>query len=504
MQNRLGLGAASQDFIDVSKRSSNYFLGRVLTKSLGFLLIPLYTRFLVPSDYGILAVVSSFSSVAGVFYALGLRGSFSRFYWDYKDNRQELGEFFATVLVFVASVSILCTVILLGFGRSFFTVVMRDVPFDPYIKMGILLALFGVFPPFWTTLCQVREKSVTYVIFTTATFLLTTVLSIYFVVFLKEGALGRLRGQLYVQGAFAVLALLLLARELVPRVSLQKLRAALKYGLPLVPHNLSGWIMSLLDRLVLAGYQGLSSVGVYNVGYALGGVMGIIATAFNLAYSPYFMKKLTEQGEKARMTIARVATLWTTVMVFLALSIAAFSWEIIHLMATRSYYDAWKVVPIITFAFLCQGMYFMSVAPLFYNKKFTRYVPVGSLTGGGMNILGNFLLIPRYGMMGAAWATAVSYSVMFIIAHLLAKKAYSVPYEYARIGMTLAIGAALFGITFGIGRLELMWWVRGMLKFVTVVAYFPLLLLCKVFEWQRVKQLIGEASPWREKGENPR
>jgi len=500
VQNRLGLGSASQDFIDVSKRSSNYFLGQVLTKSLGFLLIPLYTRFLVPADYGLLAMVTSFSSVAGVFYTVGLRGSFSRFYWDYKDDRQELGEFFTTVLSFVAIVSILCSVILLGFGRSFFAVVMRDVPFDPYIKMGILLALFGVFPPFWTTLCRVREKSLTYVIFTTASFLLTTVLSIYFIVFLKEGALGRLRGQVCAQGAFAVLALLLLGRELVPRVSLQKLRAALKYGLPLIPHNLSGWIMSLLDRLVLGGYQGLSSVGVYNIGYALGGVMGMIAMAFNLAYSPYFMKKLTEQGEKARTTIARVATLWTTVMVLPALSIGTFSWEIVHLMTPAAYHDAWKVVPIITLAFLCQGMYFMSVAPLFYNKKFTRYVPVGSLAGGGINILGNFLLIPRYGMMGAAWATAVSYLVMFIIAHLLGKKAYSVPYEYAKIGTTLAIGAVLFGITFGIGQLGFAWWARGLLKLATVFTYFPLLLLCKVFEWQRVKQLIGEVSPWKGKG----
>lgn len=449
-------------------------------------------------------MVSSFSSVAGVFYALGLRAPFSRFYWDYRDEQQELGEFFATVLLFVASISILCTVVLFGFGRSFFAVVMRDVPFDPYIKMGILLALFGVFPPFWTTLCRVRERSLTYVIFTTASFLLTTVLSIYFVVFLKEGALGRLKGQLYIQVAFSVLALLLLGRELVPRVSLQKLRAALKYGLPLVPHYLSGWIMSLLDRLVLGGYHGLSSVGVYNVGYALGGVMGMIATAFNLSYSPYFMKKLTEQGKGAKDTIARVATLWTVAMMFIAVAISSFSWEIVHLMTPTNYHDAWKVVPIITLAFLCQGMYFMSVAPLFYNKKFTRYVPIASLSGGGMNILGNFLLIPYYGMMGAAWATAFSYFMTFVIAYLLAKKAYPIPYEYAKIGRILAIGAAVFGLTFGIGRVEVVWWVRGLLKLVAVFTYFPLLLWCKVFEWQRVKQLIGGVLSWRGKGGRPK
>jgi len=490
--NRFGLGPASTDFLTVSKHSSNYFLGQVLTRSLGFLLIPLYTRFLVPSDYGILAMVGSFSSVAGVFYAMGLRGSFSRFYWDYKDDRQELGGFFATVLLFVMSVSLLSTLVLLNFGRGFFAVVMRDVPFEPYIKMGILLALFGVFPPFWTTLCRVREKSLTYVIFTTASFLLISALSIYFVVFLKEGALGRLKGQLYGQAAFAVLALILLGRELAPRISLQKLRAALKYGLPLVPHNLSSWIMNLLDRLVLGGYQGLSSVGIYNVGYAFGGVMGMVVMAFNLAYSPYFMKKLTEQGDAAKTTISRVATLWTIVMVFIAIGISAFSWEVIHLVTPRAYHEAWRVVPVIALAFLFQGMYFMSVAPLFYNKKFTRYVPIASFTGGGFNILGNFLLIPHYGMLGAAWATAASYLVMLTIAHLLGKKAYSVPYEYARIGKIIAVGAVVFGIALGIGHLRVVWWIRGLLKLGVVVSYLPLLLLGRVFEWGRVKELIGE------------
>ncbi len=440
-------------------------------------------------------MVSSFSSVASVFYTLGLRGSFSRFYWDYKDNRQELGELFSTITTFVGSISLIFTVIFLFFGRGLLTPILKGVPFDPYIKLGLLLAFFGVLSPFWTTLCQIRERSLTYVIFTTASFLLITGLSIYFVVFLREGALGRLKGQLYGQIVFSVLAIVLLGRELVPRVSLQKLRAALKYGLPLVPHNLSGWIMSLLDRLVLGGYKGLASVGVYNIGYALGGVMGMVVMAFNLAYSPYFMKKLTVQGDAAKPTIARVATLWTAAMVFIAVGISAFSWEVVHVMTPVAYHDAWKVVPIITLAFLFQGMYFMSVAPLFYNKKFTRYVPVGSLTGAGINVLGNFVLIPHYGMMGAAWTTAASFAVEFAIAHLLAKKAYLVPYQYARIGTILAIGTTLFGVSLGISQLGFTWWLRGLLKLLTIMAYFPLLLACKVFEWKRVKELISMVFP---------
>ena len=490
-----GLGTSSLDFLRVSKHSSGYFLGQVLTRSLGFLLIPLYTRFLVPSDYGILAMVSSFSIVAGIFYTLGLRGSFSRFYWDYKDDRQELGELFSTITTFVGSISLIFTVILLFFGKGLLTPILKGIPFDPYIKIGLLLAFFGVFPPFWTTLCRLRERSLTYVIFTTASFLLVTGLSIYFVVFLREGALGRLKGQLYGQIVFALLAIVLLGREIVPRVSFQKLQAALKYGLPLVPHNLSGWIMSLLDRLVLGGYHGLASVGIYNIGYSLGGVMGMVVTAFDFAYGPYFMKKLTEQGDAAKATISRVVTLWTAAMVFIAVGISAFSWELVCLMTPMNYHDAWKVAPIITSAFLFQGMYYISSSPLFYNKKFTKYIPIASFSGGGVNVLANFLLIPHYGMMGAAWATVASYLATFVIAHILANIAYPLPYDYAKLGTILAVGGMTFGVALAIGHLELVWWIRGALKAAAIGLYFPLLLWCKVFEWQRVKQLIGEVFP---------
>jgi len=490
MLNRLGLGSASQDFLRVSKHSSNYFIGQILTKSLGFLLIPLYTRFLVPADYGILAMVNSLSSVLAIFCTLGQRDTFARFYWDYKDNRQELGELFSTVLVFVGSISFFLTLGFLLFGKRVLGVLLRGIPFNPYIKLGLLLSFFSIFPMFWLTLCRNRERSLTYVIATTMSFLLTTALSIYFVVFLRQGALGRLKGQLYVQIAFTVLSLILLGRESLPRVSVRKLVAGLKYGLPLLPGNLSAWIISLLDRVILGGYHGLSSVGVYNVGYAFGGAMGMVATAFNFAYSPYFMKKLTEQGDAAKTTISRVATLWTAAMVFIAVGISAFSWEVVHLMTPSAYHDAWKVVPIITLAFLFQGMYFMSVAPLFYNKKFTRYVPIGIIAGGTVNTLGNFLLIPRYDMMGAAWATALSYFVMFVITHLLSKRAYLIPYEYGKIGKILAIGVVVFALTFTISQLRIAWWERGALKLLAITFYFLLLVICRIFDWKRIRQLI--------------
>jgi len=496
MSGKHKLGAASRDFIDISKRSSVYFLGQTSTKSIGLLLIPLFTRFLIPSDYGILAAVSSLAGVLSIIYTLGLRASFARFYWDYKDDHREMGEFFTTVLSFVTLVSVLCTVLLLVFGERPFAVIMRDVPFDPYIKMGLLLALFQVFTPFWTTLCRAREKSMMYVLFTGLSFLSASALSVCLVVFLNQGALGRLRGQVFVQGAFAVLALVLLGREAALRVSLTKLRDALRYGLPFVPHNLSGWIMSLLDRLILGGYEGYASVGIYNVGYALGGAMGTIAVAFNLAYTPYFMKKFKEQGDQAGSTVARVATLWTIALIFLALLITVFSWEIVHVMTVESYYGASTVVPIITLAFLCQGLYFVAVKPLIYSKKYVRYLPIGSLSGGALNILGNFLLIPTYGMLGAAWSTAISYFVMFILAHVIARKAVAVPYEYSKIGKGLLIGVVLFGLAFGIDQFQFAWWARAILKLAVVISYLPLLLIFNVFDWRRIRRLLADVCPW--------
>lgn len=481
-------GGASRDFIGVSRRSSLYLLGLVLTRSIGLLLVPLFTRLLVPSDYGILSAITSISSVATILYTFGLRGAFSRLYWDHTESRNEQGELLGSVLACVLLISIFATGLLYIGGENFFGAILKGVPFDPYVRMGLLLALFSVVPPFWTTYCRIRERAATYVLFTSGTFLATTALSIYLVAFAQQGVLGRLRSLLLIQAILTLVSLVFLRKEFPLRFSLQKLKASLRYGLAYIPHNLSGWVMGLLDRLLLGGIRGFDSVGIYNVGYALGGVMGMIAVAFNLSYTPYFMKKFKQEGERAAHTISRLATLWFIIMVFLALCISVFAREIVTLMAARSYQEAWRVIPIVVLGFFCQGVYFMTVKPIIQNKRFIRYLPVGSFSGGIVNLVGNLLLIPRFGMVGAAWATMISYFSMMAIAFMIARRALRIPYEYPKLARAVLVGVILYmGVLCG-EQLGVTWWVRALLKAMLVFLY-PLLL--EVLGVVRMKDLLG-------------
>jgi len=304
----------------------------------------------------------------------------------------------------------------------------------------------------------------------------------------------------------SVLALVLLSRGFTLGMSFRKLRASLRYGIAYLPHNLSGWIMGLLDRLLLGGMSGYGTVGIYNVGYTLGGAMGMIAVAFNLAYTPYYMKKVQQHGgHEAARTLARVATSWFIVMVFLALGISMFAREMVYVMAAGSYYEAWRVIPIIVLAFLCQGVYFLVVKPIIQSKRYIRYLPIGSFSGGVVNLLGNALLIPRFGMMGAAWATLASYSAMMGIAYTLSRRALRIPYEYSKAARSLAIGLGLFFATDLLHATSLPWWSCVVVKAVSLASYPLFLVLSGVLQsrdlhtaWRVIRRTLSKKARTRE------
>ncbi len=140
----------------LAKHSLNYSFAQILTKAIGFLLIPLYTRYLLPADYGIVSTLAAITGILGVFYQMGQIGSWGRFYYDYQDNKKELKEYLGTIIIFIFAFVLTCTILLSLSGNDFFKVFIKDVPFKPYIQIALWTAFFGLLIQFWMTLFQVR------------------------------------------------------------------------------------------------------------------------------------------------------------------------------------------------------------------------------------------------------------------------------------------------------------------------------------------------------------
>ena len=384
----------------------------------------------------------------------GMRGAIGRFYYEYYHDKTELREYISTIFITVFSVSFGLTILLYLLGGFVFPIITPEIPFYPYLAIVLWTTLLGIPLNFAFILLQVRERSITYSFINVTNFLLTTAAIIIFVVLLREGALGSLKGQLIATAVFCFVGLAIMKKDIGLNFNPTKLRESLAFGLPMIPHELAGWTLSLIDRIFLAGYTSLATVGLYSLGYQFGSILDFITTAINFAWVPFFFSTVKEKGIKESGPIfAQLTTYYMIFLMFMALGIAFFSENLIFLMATPEFYGAARVVPYIVLAFVFNGMYYMTVNQLFLHKK-TYFVSFATFTAALLNIGLNILLIPRYEMIGAAIATIISFAYSFVIIYYFSQKYFPISYDYIRIGKTCALALGIFLIALALPQTE--------------------------------------------------
>lgn len=466
------------DIKRLAKNSMGFGIGTILTQAIGFFLLPIYTRYLTPSDYGILSIATVVSSILAIILIFGQHGAISRFYYDYHRDSTKLRDYLSTICLSVGLISFALCIAFCLLGDSFFSIFLTDIPFKPYIILIIWSAFLGIPLNFTFVILQARERSYAYSVINIVKFLISTVLIIFFVVVLREGAVGSLKGQFVCSIIFFFVSLSYLKKDITIKFDINKFKKSLYYGLPLVPHLLSAWITSLADRLFLKWYCSLSIVGLYSLGYQIGSIMSITTTAINFAWVPFFMSKATDEGEKSKLTFSVLTTYYMALIVFIGVSIALLAKDVIRIMTVPAYYGASQIVPLIVLAFVLNGMYYMVVNPIFYMKK-TKYLAITTFLGAAINIGLNFLLIPKYGMIGAATATAITYLFTFIGVFLLSNKLFPIKYEYLRISKILFVGISVYAISLFLPEYNILCDIA--LRFLVMLIYPTGLLLIHVF-----------------------
>ncbi len=461
-----------------------YGLGGVLPKAIGFFLIPLYTRYLTPADYGILALTTTISSILVILYEVGLSGAVTRFYYDYLDQPKEMRAYYGTVWVFLTAFSFALSLLLTWRGNEIFTLLFNEIEFYPYGLLTVWISFFTTASVIPLMLFRVREQAPYYVVMTVGRFLVMTLAIIYFVAILFQGAYGSLRGQLLAGMLFFAPFTYITIRNSSITLRKKMLAATLQFSLPLVPHQLSGWVLSVSDRILLERYVSLDQLGLYSLGYRMAMILDLLLLSINMAWAPYFFRVASTE-EDAPHTIARIMTYFTVLMLVFSLPVALLSQDLIEIMAAPAFWDAYMVVPVVVLAFIAHGFYFMLVNQLFYAKA-TRRLALYTLSAAVVNILLNILLMPRYGIMAAAWNTVIGYSLLTILVYFDSRRVYPIPIEYRRIAIALlsALFSYLICVQIDVTNPFLNIFLRTM-----AMSIFPVMLL--LLRFFSVKELKG-------------
>lgn len=422
-----------------------YAGGVALQALLGFLLVPLYTRFLSEADYGRLEILQTFLKILLFILPLGFASAIQKCYHRDAKSRQEKKELLGTALWFILPLGFLELVILAFFARPFTRLLLGFS--DPLLFDFLLAAsFFAVITELILSQLRAQERSKRYTAIFLFRFLVTLGATFYTVVFLKLGLVGAILGNLLGQALSSLFALPEALKYVRIRVSKRALTKLLFFGLPILPASIAMWVMDLSDRYFLRFFNDFTGVALYSLGYRVGFLLEfILIIPFQLAWPAFSFRIAKRKGHKA--IYARIFTYFCLLGAFGVLSLSLFAPEVISVLAPSSYAAAARIVPLVSLAYVFYGMHFV-LAPGIHLKGKTRHYPWLIIGPALLNIGLNFYFVPRYGMWGAALTTAFSFLVVAVSTYLFSQHLYPLRLEWRRLAKISVIGLAIYAFFF--------------------------------------------------------
>lgn len=340
------------------------------------------TRYLSPTDYGIVATFNVLLAVMVVFVGLTMNGAVTVNF--FKLNKDELKEYIGNVfsILFCSFSLVFIVVYILKSYFSFFTKIPED-----WIPSITVIALFQFFFTLNIGLWKVEQKSLPYGLFQISRTILNVSLSVVFVVLLCWGWQGRILGVIATSVIFGLLSIFVIYKREYIKFSFNKkyIKDALFFGIPLIPHALGGWIITGIDRIFINSMVGVAATGLYSVGYSVGMIIGLLASSFNLAWLPFLFEKLKENNYSTKVKIVKFTYLYDVGIIIVALALSFIAPHFLKFFVSKNFYYAYKYVLWIALGYAFHGMYLMVVNYIFYVKK-TYILAWVTFFSAGVNI----------------------------------------------------------------------------------------------------------------------
>ena len=424
----------------LAKHSAIYGLGGVVSRLVAVLLLPVYTRYLTPRDYGAVEVLVAGSAVLAEVLRLGIRSAFFRFYFDSTDaERRRL--VVRTAFWFTMASATAGLLVGLAAAGPISEALFATGRYTNLVRAAFVALWAAMNYAQLTSLYRAEERSVSYSLASLANVVITIGATVLLVVVFRQGATGVMVGNF--AGTLAVYAVLLVARR--EQLGLQFDRALFRemnrFGMPLVPSGIALWVINFSDRFFLVKLAGAAEVGLYSIGVRISMALVLVLTAFRTAWAAFGHS--IRDDDEARRTYAAVLTYLMYLACWLALGLALVSPWLVRLLTQPDFYAGSRVVAPLAFAAAAFGGYLVVWIGVARARR-TQFNWVVAGIAAAVNVALNVALIPPFGMMGAAVATLGAYVALFAGMAWTAQRAFPVPYEWRRV--TLLAGAAV-GLT---------------------------------------------------------
>ena len=434
-----------------SKNTITYGIGHTLTRFIPFLLLPIYTNFLIPDEYGAALYLQSYFSFLMVIYLFGFDVSLIRFYV-LAENQEDKQKIFSSGFISILTIGSILSIVLI-FCSPFLADVLNDQNSSYFDSGIIIICVFTLFfdsiNGFSLLVLRAEEKAYKFLLIRIIGSLLNFTLNIIYIVILKSGIIGIFISNLIASGLSFFMVLPIIKSNFKFKFSKIIFSDLTRFGVPYIFSGLAILVMDLIDRIILKQYKGLDDVGIYGAAYKLAMIMAIIVGGFRFAWHPFFLS--VSKQDNAKNVFSKILTLYTFVTFFVLVLVSTIVPTIVRIKIPggfifgAKYWAGIKIIPVIMLSYLCYGVYVNFIIGIYLSKK-SIYIPFVVGISAVVNILLNFLLIPLYGIWGAAVTTLISYILMMTIMYFINNKLYPVKYEYLKLGSIFISAVSAFTV----------------------------------------------------------
>lgn len=421
------------------KHASIYTFANLLQRASSFLLLPLYTHYLTAKEYGVYSIVLTIVPVVSIFFSLSLRSSVVRLYFRYReDDPEKVPKIWGAAFSVVLISTLILGLLLFLLNDRLFGPLINDVAFFPFIAIGLCIAFFQTIFELYQGSLQARQLSAQFTKQQLSLFGIQVSLTIVFLVYFGFGLVGMLSSLLIASFVIFLYSSVRFISEIQLNLNKSILKEILNYSLPFIPHFLSGWAMTMINRIFINNFLGAATVGIFSVGLQLGSVVQIVSASINQAYQPWLFSRLESKNDDLNeiVTVSKMIVIGIT---YFATSISVLSPMIVDIMAAEEFYGAWQLIPLISFAYVLNTLYFISSGPIFFQNP--GLVPIITMTSSGIGVLLSWFLIRSHGMLGGALAMVFTYALLALLAGVLSSYILKVGFNWWH-----HIGVVIFGM----------------------------------------------------------
>ena len=466
-----------------------YGVAATASRLVGVVLLPVYARAFSPEQFGVVTLLLTVSGLLSTLAVLGLDNAMARWFYDSEDRRDRQATISSSYWAkCIAGALLALAIVLLSARISRF--VSRGSAYAPAI------ALIGIAIPFAAahqTLAlwlRVQRRPVAASIYSAVSLISEIGLVILFVLTWTDGVAGLFAAKLLCAILLAAISLLTMRGWLDVRAfRLDRLKALLRFGLPMVPAAVGMWLMTTADRFCLSLFRDNSEVGIYGVAALVASGVSVATSAFTSAWGPFAFSIM--QSHDAHRVYAKVLDLYSLLGCAFCTAIAVFAPLLLRLLTTEEYYAAATCIPFLAFALLLNGAMFIAVFGCSQAKK---SVPAALSIAMGLVVacVTNVFLVPTLGKEGAGLATLLGYGSCVLCLFAARQKHVPIPYRWHNsiacfvFSWVLIAVNALFVPDSGAAGFTI--------RLTMLLSFIPLALMLGVVKWTHVRQYLDFSS----------